>query len=166
MENDLHYCTVGPLTDYKELLAHKGYEVSGEMCKVHFKGMPNQPIPNMSQEAYEELGDLVQGWIRQTMREYFGLKELWIGGVGNSPKSNIYVSEDFTTNKEKCMVFIQGTGPCRPGVWARSVCINEGINLGSIFPQLEHARTHGYSVIVLNPNFAVDPISGAKVPHC
>ena len=35
-----------------------------------------------------------------------------------------------------------------------------------MFPQLEHARTHGYSVIVLNPNFAVDPISGAKVPHC
>ena len=106
IENDLHYCTVGPLTDYKELLEHKGFEVSGENCKVHFKGTPNAPIPRMNQQEYDELGDIVQGWIRQTMKEYFGLKELWIGGEGNKPKCNIFVSEDFTTNKEKCMVFI------------------------------------------------------------
>ena len=100
------------------------------------------------------------------MREYFKLTELWIGGKDNEPKSNIYVSEDFTKNKNKCMVLIQGTGRCRPGVWAVDTCMYQGITTGSMFPMLEYARQNGFSVIVLNPNMAKDPCSGASIPHC
>ena len=98
------------------------------------------------------------------MREIYGLKEVWIGGSG--PKNNIYVSEDFTTNSEKCLVLLQGTGAVRAGVWARSVCINENLMLGSVFPMLQFAKENNFSVIVLNPNMSVDPISGAKIPNC
>ena len=94
------------MTDYKELLDNRGFEISGENCKLHPKGHPDEFFPPMSEKEYDELCNIVQGWVRQTMREYFGLTELWIGGTGNQPKNNIYVSEDFTKNKSKCMVLI------------------------------------------------------------
>ena len=101
------------------------------------------------------------------MREFFRMKEIWIGGKGNNePKCNIYISDDFGTNTERCLVLIQGTGAVRAGVWARSVCVNEDLSLGSVFPMLQFARDNNFSVIVLNPNMAEDPISGAQIQHC
>ena len=133
--SDHHYCTVG-LVDYKQLLDQKGFEFSGEQCKLKIKGAPDEPFPKMSQCEFEEIGELVQGWVRQTMRESFGMKELWIGGSENGPKCNIYVSDDFETNKDRCLILIQGTGAVRAGVWARSVCVNDNLSLGSMFPML------------------------------
>jgi len=42
-------------------------------------------------------------------------------------------------------------------MWARSVCINNGLVLGSILPMLDFARKYNFSVIVFNPNMLSDP---------
>lgn len=42
-------------------------------------------------------------------------------------------------------------------VWARSVCINESIEKGSVLPFLEVARKNNMSVVVMNPNLSRDP---------
>lgn len=60
---DLHYCTVGPKTNYFELLDAKGFEFSGEELKLKVKGVEG-PLPKMNQQEFEELGDVVMGWIR------------------------------------------------------------------------------------------------------
>jgi hypothetical protein len=49
-------------------------------------------------------------------------------------------------------MLIQGTGAVRLGQWARSVCINENIDLGSMKPYIEKAIQNKFSVIILNPN--------------
>ena len=42
----LHYCTVGPMTDYSEILAHKNLEFVGSERTLQVKGMPG-PLPKM-----------------------------------------------------------------------------------------------------------------------
>lgn len=89
------------------------------------------------------------------------MQEVWIGDgrQANRPKCNIFVSDDFDSNTGRCLVLIQGSGAVRAGVWARGVCVNEGLVLGSILPMIEFAKATGQSVIVLNPNMSIDPFS-------
>jgi hypothetical protein len=67
-------------------------------------------------------------------------------------KVNIFVSDDFWTNKEKLLVIVQGSGAVRPGQWARALCINHSLKSGTIFDYLDIARECGMATIVLNPN--------------
>lgn len=73
------------------------------------------------------------------------------------PANNIFVSKDFETNQNKCLVLIQGTGPVRAGIWGRYCCINENLDLGSVIPFVERGKIEGYSCIVLNPNLNINP---------
>ena len=47
---------------------------------------------------------------------------------------------------------IQGSGAVRPGYWARSVCINESLDKGSMLPLIHAAKDKNMGVIVFNPN--------------
>ena len=95
------------------------------------------------------------------MKTKYGMQEVWIGDDKrpNCPKCNIFVSDDFDSNTGRCLVIMQGTGGVRAGIWARSVCINNGLIKGSILPMIEFAKVTGQSVIVLNPNMKIDPFS-------
>lgn len=97
------------------------------------------------------------------MTDVYQLQEIWLPIGLEGPKCNIFISEDFHTNKDKCLVLIQGTGAVRAGVWARSVCVNQNLHLGSMLPMIEFAHANKYSVIVLNPNMAVDPCTNSPI---
>lgn len=56
---------------------------------------------------------------------------------------------------ERALVLIQGTGDVRSGYWARSVCMNDTVELGSMIPDIDFARQYGFSVLVMNPNYFV-----------
>ena len=86
------------------------------------------------------------------MKETYKLKEILIPEdkhleeeYRHLPKNNIFMSEEFYTpdvekNKDKrALVLIQGTGAVRAGIWARSVCINESLETGSMLPFLKIA---------------------------
>lgn len=67
--------------------------------------------------------------------------------------------------KQRALVLIQGSGAVRAGIWARSVCINEGLQTGSMLPFLEVCKNLDIAVLVMNPNFNRDPETGAIVPY-
>lgn len=73
-------------------------------------------MPKLSQKEFEELGEIVIGAIQQIMKTDFKMKEIWLP---DSPtiqaKCNVFVSDDFYTNKERCLILIQGTGSVRAG---------------------------------------------------
>jgi hypothetical protein len=48
-------------------------------------------------------------------------------------------------------------------IWTRRVCINQNLELGSMIPFLEFAKTNGFSCIVLNPNLSKDPITNEQI---
>jgi hypothetical protein len=96
------------------------------------------------------------------MKETFGLKEVKIPKDSKEGQASIFVSADYWTNPN-LLVLIQGTGAVRAGFWARSVVINDSLEMGSMLPQLEFAKTRGCSVIVMNPNENKDETTGQRV---
>ena len=78
-------------------------------------------------------------------------KEFWLG-------------KELIQNK-RALVLIQGTGEVRAGIWARSVCINENLALGSMLPFLETCKNKDIPVIVMNPNYNRCPQTGHMVPY-
>ena len=46
----------------------------------------------------------------------------------------------------------QGSGAVRAGQWARALCLNEGLDTGSVLPYVARLQQRNIGVIVLNPN--------------
>ena len=61
-----------------------------------------------------------------------------------------------SNNEKTALVLIQGTGNVRAGIWARSVCINDDFENGTMLPQIKWAFQKNFPVIVMNPNFNRD----------
>mgnify|MGYP006126122007 CR=1 FL=1 len=54
----------------------------------------------------------------------------------------------------------------RAGLWANSVAVNDCFQLGTMLPQVDWAVNKAkIAVIVMNPNFNNDPITGAPIPQ-
>jgi len=121
----------------------------------------------LTQRQYELLGDFVLLWIQKEMKNRYNFQEVWIPlcDESSSPeaRNNIFVSQNWKESK-KLMVFIQGSGAVRPGVWARSLCINDSLRTGSMFPYFDKALAEDYGIIVLNPNLNVVSIEIWRVP--
>ena len=87
------------------------------------------------------------------------------------PKCNIFMSPEFyQPNPElnkgcRALVLIQGTGHVRAGMWARSVCINNDFEAGSMLPFLRIAKKLGIPVLVMNPNYNRDPQTEVIIPN-
>lgn len=105
------------------------------------------------------------------------LQEVWIPEdlhldtkFHSLPKCNIFMSLDFKNPKpeqnrgKKALVLIQGAGAVRAGIWAKSVCINEGLELGSMLPFIDTCRDLNIPVLVMNPNLSCDPETGVTIP--
>ena len=79
-------------------------------------------------------------------------------------------AEFYTPNHEqnkgrRALVLIQGAGAVRAGIWARSVCVNESLETGSVLPFLVHAQNLNIPVLVMNPNYNRDPnVEGKNAP--
>ena len=62
------------------------------------------------------------------------------------------------------VILVQGTGQVRAGIWTRQVCLEGGFTLGSMMPQVDWAVQSGYPVLVMNPNYNIDPSTKKRVP--
>jgi hypothetical protein len=128
-----------------------------------------KPFHWVNQIHYDALGDIIVKHIQEMMVKDYGLKEILLPLAkppteteGESPKkpytgpfNNIFVSDDWNTC-DKLMLLIQGSGAVRAGQWARALCINENLDLGTILPYLKKCKELGFGVIVFNPNLNYD----------
>ncbi|TNV79383.1 hypothetical protein FGO68_gene14982 [Halteria grandinella] len=164
-------------------LNEEGYQIYYEKAGVGYGVFcqngndPTKKIIWKGQKNYDDIGDLVIAYIQDQMVERFGLlrieipenKHLQKVTDQQKPKCDIYMTRDFydpeyQPKNKKALVLIQGTGQVRAGVWARSVCINESIEKGSMLPQIDAALKNGCSVIVFNPN--LNRKEGVNIPYC
>ena len=151
------------LSEASEELSSMGYQVvKREKDNQHefVKTKDNSGFTFTNQKAYDDLGDSLCNWIQAYMMDKHKLKKVRIPvqeetneGAGRAP---IFVSSDWQTNEKGALVLIQGTGDVRPGYWARSVCMNDTLELGSMIPDIEWAQNNNYSVLVMNPNYTKD----------
>ena len=143
------------------------------------RGMDEQRYNHAShKEQYGKLGDFVTEFVQEKMVETYNLQEIWIpenehvdAKYHEMPKCNIFMSREFkqpnveeNKARRKALVLIQGTGAVRAGIWARSVCINDNLELGSMLPFIDICRENNIPVLVMNPNLSSDPESGVTIP--
>jgi len=109
------------------------------------------PFHWVNQSHYDALGDVITLHIQEILRSTFSLKEVFLPLDVDGPKTNIFLSENFQSC-ENILVLVQGSGAVRAGQWARALCINDNLNIGTVFPYVEKAINLNYGVIILNPN--------------
>ena len=144
------------INELEELINYK-YNEKGEL--VH-KTTGEKCGRVNTQKEYELIGEYVEKYIEIKLIETFNLVKLYVPNNNstdftkrdeNQSQCKILTSQDFPTNP-KCLMLIQGTGAVRLGQWARSVCINENIYLGSMIPYVKKALENKWSIIIYNPN--------------
>ena len=119
----------------------------------------NNKISKVSSEEYNLISQYSSKYILYTLIKSQELIPIYIPfNSGDYTKKDssldqcvILISKDFQYNP-KCLIMIQGVGHVTLGEWANSVCINEGLNMGSMIPFVEKAKKNGFSILIMNPN--------------
>ena len=143
------------------------YTESGELLHK----TTGQKVQRLKYDEYEKVGNYVQKYVEDLLINTFDLTILYVPNNKSTnfeirdieqAQSKILITKDFYTNP-KCLMLIQGTGAVRLGQWARSVCINENLELGSMKPYIEKAKQNNFSVIIYNPNERRDFDTGETI---
>ena len=83
--------------------------------------------------------------------------------------SEEFYSGDYRTNSTKtALVLIQSTGSksyIRAGEWAKYLCVIEDFHQGSMLPQVDWAVSKGIPILIMNPNYDVDPATKEPIPR-
>uniref|UniRef100_A0A6B2LF01 Arb2 domain-containing protein n=1 Tax=Arcella intermedia TaxID=1963864 RepID=A0A6B2LF01_9EUKA len=109
------------------------------------------------------MGDVIVKHIQGLMVSEYGLEEVLLPlHPEDGPKNNIFVSPNWQT-AERLMLLIQGSGAVRAGQWARALCINESLDIGSVLPYIKECQNLSYGVIVFNPNLNSQPKKAPQV---
>jgi hypothetical protein len=129
------------------------------------------------QKHYDALNEMVSKYIGDLMVSDFNMNRVMVPEDSDGTKLAIYMTQDALKNRHRLMLIFQGAGATlfvtlanwtslvrsteskvsyftfhSHGQWARSVCINDSLDKGSILPYLVQATKRGYGVIVANPN--------------
>lgn len=100
--------------------------------------LTNEKFIFISQRHYNLLGNCIDKYIQSLMKsDPWNYEEIWLpikteNTDDHHDQVNIFTSNDFKTNENGCLVLLQGSGVVRPGQWARSCCINETLDIGSM----------------------------------
>lgn len=136
------------------------YNEKGEL--VH--KITGEKVGKLGKDEYELVGKYVEKYLENYFIEKLNLTFLYVPNNKstdfskrdkNQNQCKILTTKDFPTNP-KCLMIIQGAGPVRLGQWARSICINDNIFLGSMIPYVQKAVEKSFSVIIFNINMRSD----------
>eukprot|EP01106_Pelomyxa_sp_JSP_P016494 TRINITY_DN6177_c0_g1_i1.p1 TRINITY_DN6177_c0_g1~~TRINITY_DN6177_c0_g1_i1.p1 ORF type:complete len:411 (+),score=77.75 TRINITY_DN6177_c0_g1_i1:610-1842(+) len=78
------------------------------------------------------------------------------------PTVKVFFTPDYAKYDRLLLLIANPEDRIGPGQWARSVCINEGINQGSVLPYVARAKQMGIAVMVLNP---IEKVKGNQTPE-
>ncbi|XP_026749981.2 FAM172 family protein homolog CG10038 [Galleria mellonella] len=147
-----------------------GFNIDGQLRKLDTDGQPgDEPfqfnVSDQHQECqahYEKLGDAITNYVYHILETQEKLIRLPVP-EGSSDGTFIFVSKDYD-KKDTLMILINGSGVVKAGQWARSLIINESLEMGTQVPYIKKALSKGYGVMVLNTNDNYLP-NGKKIKH-
>lgn len=116
----------------------------------------------VDQKHYEELGDVITNEVYQLLDDE-GLHKIYI--PSDIPKENaafIFSTKEKLENPEKLLILIHGSGVVRAGQWARSLIINDCLEVGTQISYIKKAKQLGYEVLITNTNDNHRIINGKK----
>ncbi|EFJ19964.1 hypothetical protein SELMODRAFT_418611 [Selaginella moellendorffii] len=113
----------------------------------------------VSQSHYECVGDALEIIVHQLMETKYGMERVELP----SQKCFVFLSKNAVKANElvilgcgagKVADLISGFVFISAGQWARKLCINGSLKIGSVLPFLEWAHKRNIAILVLNPNHA------------
>ena len=116
--------------------------------------------------SYSEQGKLLIEYIQSTLKSDYSMVEYFLPfeeKYASSPKTNIFISNSIASPSH-LLILIQGAGEVRPGIWSRSVCLTDDIDLGSMIPLVNLASNHNWVTLIMNPNLTHDEQSYRPIP--
>eukprot|EP00923_Selenidium_pygospionis_P050160 GHVN01086630.1.p1 GENE.GHVN01086630.1~~GHVN01086630.1.p1 ORF type:complete len:333 (-),score=63.14 GHVN01086630.1:35-1033(-) len=140
-----------PSTKHPTCLDHFGYQFDQHQRLT--KISDGSSFTWISQKHYDKLGDCLINHIYSILENKYNLTRvaLPLDATKVEAQCPVFVSSDFYTAHVSILV-CQGSGAVRPGMWARALCVNESLEVGSIFSYLDKIKQRGWGVMVLNPN--------------
>ncbi|GMH86655.1 hypothetical protein TrVE_jg10699 [Triparma verrucosa] len=134
-------------TSKPTLFEHESYELQDGN-----KLTKKDPKSPQTIEELESLNEALATYIQTTMKQEIHFVEHWLPSEdADGGKCCIYLTENLTTCT-KLLVVLQNHVGSQPGIWSRSLCMDNGLNAGSMLPTLLKAASLGYGIAVLNPN--------------
>ena len=147
----------------ERLLKKTGYKfvIDADKQEVLWNAKTGERFKFVDDPSYKLTADLVNEYIRMRILEQFEMEEKMIPFSKDMTDKEystapIFISPDWKTNTKAALVLIQGTGDVRAGLWARSVCINDSLDKGSMLPQIKFAVENDMACLIMNPNYHED----------
>lgn len=104
-----------------------------------------------TQKEYEILGEAITEYVYEILENTFNFNKLYFDDSNIEESSFIYASKNYK-NCSEIVIFINGSGVVRAGQWARSIIINENINLGTQFEYYKKLLVNDRGILVFNTN--------------
>ena len=121
------------------------------------------------QEHYDLLGAGVVQYLERSLVSDVGLEELVAKKEGADVGVNVFCTPGLQSHEGPLLILVAGSAPGgHAGMWARSLCINNSLEYGSMLPYISRAKELGWAVLVTNPNVQQagdDTIPGSESPH-
>ncbi|CAK1542371.1 unnamed protein product [Leptosia nina] len=147
-----------------------GFNDGGELRRIGSDGqLSEKPFQfNISsdhqacQANYELLGAAVTEYIYDVLEREQKLYRLPAPKDSGENGTFVFVSTDYE-KRDTLMVLIQGSGAVRAGQWARSLIINNNLDMGTQIPYIEMGANRKFGILIMNPND--NHRSNIKIPH-
>jgi hypothetical protein len=108
----------------------------------------NETSTQPEQDRYKMVADKVTQYVHGIMETKFNMRK-YILKSGRF----VYVSSNYEDQKRKTMtVVIHGSGKVQSRIWARKLCLSEGLNQGSQLTYLKSLQEIGHSILCANTN--------------
>jgi len=98
-------------------------------------------------EILQEIGRYVEARLIHS----YGFISIPIPGEDANPSTTILATQDWQT-AAKLLLIIQNSSGSMMGIFSRSLCLEQGLNKGSMIPYVERALAVGYGILILRPN--------------
>jgi serum/glucocorticoid-regulated kinase 2 len=129
-----------------EQFRHPNYDLIDNDRIVRKTGVPPATMED-TQEVLQEIGRYVQAKLLNDM----GFEALAIPDDEQAASTSVLASSDWQTS-ERLLLIIQNAVGALMGIFSRSLCLDQGLSKGSMFPYIERARSAGCAVMILRPN--------------
>ncbi|XP_047505932.1 FAM172 family protein homolog CG10038 isoform X1 [Pieris napi] len=135
------------------------FNTEGELRKIGVDGnLTNEPFQykissdqKECQAHYEKLGAAVTEYVYQLLQNKVNLLRLPVPTDAGENGTFVFASRGYDSQKT-LMVLIQGSGAVRAGQWARSLIINNNLDMGTQIPYIQMGIKRNFGILIMNPN--------------
>lgn len=97
-----------------------------------------------------QINEFIVSHIQKKLENKLNMKKVLIP-MNSKEQTDVYMTTDFTSNKERLLVLIPTKGEVSPGQWSKKKCISHSLRVGSMLQAIAKGISENFSLLILNP---------------